>query len=396
MRAKDLPSALAILLPQANACGWRLSLRTLEPPDIQRISPRLLFGTARGVYLKQCYGTATSIDTMLAAGTHGPRGRMINALAGGASLLPEEVLRAIFENLASDGALQVQRLSHVCWLWRCVALKCPSLWTMINGDKHATPALRRFFLRAAHKPIYLTVSSRRPSVEVLFERFASTTSQVRTIRFTYAARDGLLGMSSLLADGRVFPRLDTLQIISDCSSDGCVPLFEEATIPGFPMLSGDKFPKLKHLLVEDLAPISYSTGFSGVEPHICKTLETLALSYVTFPLRSLEDLLANCPSLTGASFAWCKHATGDWSTSRSGDPTALLPRLKLLRFEYCSGSFVGKFFRIATAPLLKDLRVFMLTRAPQQSTQTGLQDLAHAHRDQFAAVFRMFVSTTKT
>lgn len=106
-------------------------------------------------------------------------------------------------------------------------------------------------------------------------------------------------MPSLLADGQVFPELDSLHILSDYSLEHLVPLFGEALAPRFSILSGAKFPKLRHLQLKDLVSISSSTDFDVAGLHLCKTLETLALSSVVFPVDSMQELLVDCPNLTG-------------------------------------------------------------------------------------------------
>ena len=274
-----------------------------------------------------------------------------NALAS-ISLLPPEILARVFHFLALEEEppcsrgqnLGWIRATHVCRIWRQVALGDASLWARIAGSPTNTELISEMLVRARNAPLDVDIDLRRASDPEVLDVFCPHISHTRELRLhglSTPYSDSLRGIYSLEA-----PALEHFQL--------GVSITSPITIrnPGGKALFKGLAPRLRTFsLFQVFVPWSLIPRGQLTQLKIVLFNEA---SPTDFPsrgdLNQFIDLLVNCPGLEILVLESCLPSQ---LTQIPYGQTIYLPRLSRL----CLG---GSSSRITS--LMKMLKVPPSTR----------------------------------
>ena len=254
-----------------------------------------------------------------------------NALAP-ISLLPPEILTRIFHFLVLDEPPRSRnpnlgwiKATHVCRLWRQVALADSSLWARISGSPTITLiSVMLARARDAHLDINLDLCGNpSPDILLMFTLYLSRTRELRLHNLSEVHSDSVRGICSQEA-----PALEHLEL--DASATSLVALQE---IGGTTLFKG-RAPKLQTIILSQFL-IPWSLIPRGQLTQLTVGLSNEA-PIASVPsrrnLNQLIDLLVNSPGLEVLVLESCLPS--QLSQSPYGQ-TIHLPRLSRL---YLGGS----------------------------------------------------------
>ena len=227
-----------------------------------------------------------------------------NALAP-ISLLPPEVLSRVFHFILppvlqhpGEQRLDLIRATHVCRLWRQVALGDSSLWARISGAPIGTEWISEMLVRAMNAPLDISLHVGRSNPEVLI-MLSSHLSHSRELR--------LFGMSEFYFEsfrGIFSQEAPTLELLKLCVSSTFPITFRE--LDGTTLFKG-RAPKLRTLsLIHIIIPWSLIPRGRLKKLEISLNDESSIFNVPLLgDLNQLVDLLVDCPELEVLNFRGC-------------------------------------------------------------------------------------------
>ncbi|TDL22622.1 hypothetical protein BD410DRAFT_839686 [Rickenella mellea] len=230
--------------------------------------------------------------------------------------LPPEVIAHIFHLLQVRRSVHWLVVTHICRLWRQVAIECPSLWTSIRLSAARPQEASTFIQRAKSLPLTVVTSMTSSSTELvsITEFMLEHLSRIREV--------GLLISLPPPLTGELAPDVDLQPIFSRPA-----PLLETLIIrrPSDlwfvnpePICLGRNLPMLRSIVVE-IQPLEWSSVslrglrelqldkiWSGDQPtlsslmailEVCPALELLSLFRAGPTIDSLPTHCVNLPHL---------------------------------------------------------------------------------------------------
>jgi hypothetical protein len=250
-----------------------------------------------------------------------------NALAP-ISLLPPKVLARVFHFLSLEDppGFRKQKLgwiraTHVCRLWRQVALGDSSLWARISGTAIKTEWIPEMLARATNVLLDIDVDlgrNRNPEVLLMFPSCLSQTRKLSLHGVSKLHSDGFRGICTQEA-----PALEHFEFEASVTS-----LITFRELGGTTLFKGQA-PKLRTLILSQvLIPWSHIPRGQLTQLTICLLNE---VSIADVPshrdLNELIDLLVNSPSLEVLALEFCLPS---YLSQLSYDQTIHLPQLSRL------------------------------------------------------------------
>lgn len=186
--------------------------------------------------------------------------------------LPPEILRLIFKvNATKRDDHATIFSSHVCQVWRDVALAIPQIWTNIRvGSNHA----KEFCARSRNLPIHLSMAIKFCYVplnpadyEWLQQHSDRVASLIMTSGGNRAGRDNISAI--IRSIGPTFPLLSHLDLDPPLPIDAAtlvMPCLTSLRLSGFSLLSWEGIGNLTSLKLEGLIVII--PGWSSASPTI--------------------------------------------------------------------------------------------------------------------------------
>jgi F-box-like len=287
------------------------------------------------------------------------------------SLLPPEILARVFHLLAfEDPACSRKqnlgwiRATHVCRLWRQVALDDSSLWATISGISANTVLISEMLARSRNAPLNINIRLGGTSVREVLRMFLPHLSNTRELRFHGPSMRHTGSVRGFYS--REAPALEHFELMAPVESS-----ITFRDICGTTLFKGQA-PKLRTfslsqvLIPWSLIPRGQLTRLKIVLFREASITDTLSCG----DLDQLIDLLVSCPGLEVLALGRClpSHLSQFPYTQFPHSQTIHLPFLSRL-------CLVGSSSRITN--LLKMLKLPPSTRLHLRSTSEN----ASAHDD---------------
>ena len=244
------------------------------------------------------------------------------------SLLPPKVLAKVFHFLSLEDPPRFRkqklgwiRATHVCRLWRQVALGDSSLWARISGTAIKTEWIPEMLTRATNMLLDIDVnlgSNRNPEILLMFPSYLSQTRKLSLHGVSRLHSDGFRGICSQEA-----PALEHFEFEVPVTS-----LIVLRELGGTTLFNGQA-PKLRTLILSQvLIPWSHIPRGQLTQLTVC-LLNEVSIGDVPLhrDLNELIDVLVNSPGLEVLVLEFCLPSQ---LSQLSYDQTIHLPQLSRL------------------------------------------------------------------